>query len=51
MSDPRLVEPQRVAASGETCEHRYWCAKRITGAVLLGAVLAALAAAAVWWLW
>lgn len=53
MTDPRLVEPQRAApadvadAEAGCDEHVYWCWKRITGAVLLGALLLALAAWAI----
>ena len=50
MSDPRVVEPQRVTADAGTCEHRYWCAKRITATALLGVLLVALAVLA-WGCW
>jgi hypothetical protein len=45
MTDPRLVEPQRVA--DDACAHRYWCAKRITATVVL-AVLLVLVAVLIW---
>jgi hypothetical protein len=51
MTDPRLVEPQRVAAAAEQgcAEHTYWCWRRISGAAVLGALVLALAAAIGWW--
>lgn len=54
MSDPRLVEPQRVSPGSTdesaVCAHRYWCWKRITAVVLLAALVAGGAGAVgVWW--
>jgi hypothetical protein len=51
MTDPRLVEPQRVPLEpeGEACAHVYWCRTRITVVTLLLLVLVGLAAGAVWW--
>ncbi|HWU22002.1 MAG TPA: hypothetical protein VN088_10785 [Nocardioides sp.] len=49
MTDPRLVEPQRLVTAGDRAacggEHVYWCWKRKTGAALLGAAVLGL----VWW--
>lgn len=56
MTDPRIVEPQRVApsASGDAdagCgDHVFWCWKRITGTVLLALVVVAGLVGVVWWL-
>ena len=45
MSDPRIVQPQRVPAQSGTdedaCAHRYWCPTRITAVVGLGLLVAA----------
>jgi hypothetical protein len=56
MSDPRLVTPQRVDAPDvqravdDGCgDHVYWCWKRTTGAVVLGALVLAFAATTIWW--
>jgi hypothetical protein len=55
MTDPRLVEPQRLVTAGAepargdaACgdEHVYWCWKRKTGAALLVLALAGLGVAA-----
>ncbi|MEZ0577155.1 hypothetical protein [Nocardioides sp. MH1] len=53
MSDPRLVEPQRVVPSADgadACAHRYWCRTRITAVLLLALLLVGLVVGGVWWL-
>lgn len=56
MSDPRIVEPQRVVppASEAGCgDHVFWCWKRITATVLLVLLVLLVLAGAVgvvWWL-
>ncbi len=54
MSDPRLVQPQRIPASSGTgedaCAHRYWCRTRITAVVVLALVLIGGLVGAWWWI-
>jgi hypothetical protein len=51
MTDPRLVEPQRIPLEpeGAACAHVYWCRTRITVVTLMLLVLIGLVAGAVWW--
>lgn len=52
MTDPRVVEPQRVPPpcdDGDACGHRYWCWKRITGLVLLVLLVSGLGSGLWWW--
>ena len=51
MTDPRLVEPQRIPREpeGVACAHVYWCRTRITVVTLMLLVLIGLVAGAVWW--
>ncbi|NYJ03130.1 hypothetical protein HNR19_003828 [Nocardioides thalensis] len=53
MTDPRIVEPQRVVpptSDGGCGDHVFWCWKRITGTVLLTLLVLAGVVALVWWL-
>lgn len=52
MSDPRIVQPQRVvppAADAGCGDHVFWCWKRITATVVLALVLLATVVGVVWW--
>jgi len=54
MSDPRLVQPQRLpiptGTDDDACAHRYWCRTRITVVALLALVVIAGVIGLWWWI-